>query len=376
MDPGPVVTGAGSPPVFQSVAICELWAEGAGLKSVINKAQGNGAVRDEVAGSMDWFFRRAFRSTDDARAVAPVCQTTLAAAVSFEGVGVHTGRQVRLRLCPAAADHGIVFRRMDLGGVMIPARWNVVILSPLNTRIADRDGNSVSTIEHLMAALAGTGVHNALVEIDGPEVPIMDGSSAPFVRSILAAGLARLTAPLSVIEVLTEVTVSDGKGTAALAPATSLQIDFEIDFPDAAIGRQALVRDLRNGAFVRDLCDSRTFCRRSDVERLRSEGLALGGTYENAVVVEGDKVLTPGGLRHRDEAVRHKMLDVLGDLALAGAPILGRYTGRRAGHALTNSLLHALLADPAAWRRAPCGPAVATRLPGTGITPRDLARVA
>ncbi|MCC5974265.1 MAG: UDP-3-O-acyl-N-acetylglucosamine deacetylase [Rubellimicrobium sp.] len=306
----------------------------------------------------------------------PALQTTLAAAVGFEGTGVHTGRPARLRLCPAGADHGIRFRRMDLGGVTIPARWDAVILSPLNTRIADRQGNSVSTIEHLMAALAGTGVHNALVEIDGPEVPIMDGSAAPFVRGILAAGMAQLPAPLSVIEVLREVGVTDGKGTAALAPATSLQIDFEIDFPDAAIGHQQLVRDLRNGAFVRDLCDSRTFCRRADVERLRAEGLALGGTFENAVVVEGDKVLTPGGLRHPDEAVRHKMLDVLGDLALAGAPILGRYTGRRAGHALTNRLLHALFADRDAWRLVPCGAGVAARLPGTGITPRDLARVA
>ena len=304
-------------------------------------------------------------------------QTTLKSDVSFEGIGLHSGAPVRVVLHPASANTGIVFRRTDIAELpMLPARWNDVVVSPLNTRLTNASGVTVSTIEHLMAALAGCGVHNVIIDIDGPEVPILDGSAASFVRGIVEAGLTRLSAPLRAIEILKDVAVSDGPAFARLSPATTLQIEFEIEFEDAAIGRQKKTLNMANGAFVRELCDSRTFCRSADVDAMRANGLAIGGTMENAVVVDGDKVLTPGGLRHTDEAVRHKMLDALGDLYTAGAPILGRYTGTRAGHAMTNKLLHALFAQPDAWRWVDCDVKIAARLPGVGVSVADLAAVA
>ncbi len=278
---------------------------------------------------------------------------------------------------PAPAGHGIAFCRVDLPErPVLAARYADVVVSPLNTRLTNADGITVSTIEHVMAALAGCGVHNALLEIDGPEVPILDGSAAPFVREFVTVGLRRLSAPLRAIEILREVRVNEGEAFAALSPATSLQIDFEIEFADEAIGRQRKTLNMANGAFVRELCDSRTFCRSADVEKMHANGLALGGSVENAVVVDGAEILTPGGLRHNDEAVRHKMLDALGDLYTAGAPILGQYRGVRAGHALTNKLLHALFAAPDAWRWVECDHKIAARLPGVGVNSADLEAVA
>lgn len=304
-------------------------------------------------------------------------QTTLKSVVTFEGIGLHTGAAVTLVLRPAPANTGIVFRRVDLPDQpMLPAIWYQIVVSPLNTRLMNADGVIVSTVEHLMAAFAGTGLHNVIVEIDGPEVPIMDGSAAAFVRTIVDTGLTRLSAPLYAIEILRDVLVVDGASSAKLSPATSLQIAFDIDFADAAIGHQAKTLNMANGAFVRELCDSRTFCRSADVDAMRANGLALGGTLENAVVVDGDQVLSPGGLRHADEAVRHKMLDALGDLYTAGAPIFGRYDGVRAGHAMTNRLLQALFAQPDAWRRVLCDAKIAARLPGVGVTKADLYAVA
>ncbi|WP_019954050.1 UDP-3-O-acyl-N-acetylglucosamine deacetylase [Yoonia vestfoldensis] len=304
-------------------------------------------------------------------------QNSVKSPIVFEGVGLHTGAPVRVVVRPAQAGAGIAFRRVDLPGTpVIAALWQNVIVSPLNTRLANADGVSVSTIEHLMAALSGCGVHNALIDIDAAEVPILDGSAAAFVRGIVATGLQTEAAPLHAIEVLREVTVRQGAASASLRPATTLQIDFSIDFADVAIGQQHKTLNMANGAFVRELCDSRTFCRSSDVATMRSQGLALGGTVDNAVVVDGDKILTPGGLRHPDEAVRHKMLDALGDLYTAGAPILGRYTGSRAGHAMTNMLLRALFAQPDAWRMVRCDSNIAARLPGVGVSQADLVAVA
>ena len=200
-----------------------------------------------------------------------------------------------------------------------------------------------------MAALAGTGVTHALIEIDGPEVPIMDGSARRFVQAILKAGLRTLPGELRAIRVLKPVREVEGEVVAELVPAETLTIDFAIDFPDAAIGRQARRLDMVNGAFVHELADCRTFCRRGDVEAMQAHGLALGGSLDNAVVVDGAAVLNPGGFRRADECVRHKMLDALGDLALAGAPILGAYRGVRAGHGATNRLLRRLFATPGAW---------------------------
>jgi len=280
---------------------------------------------------------------------------------------------------PASAQYGIWFRRSDLtGDALIPARWDAVSDSRLCTKISNASGASVSTIEHIMAALSGCGVQNALIEIDGPEVPVLDGSSAQFVKTIVATGLQQLDAPVRAIEVLMTIEVTNGQATARLEPAESLHIDFHIDFADQSevIGRQDKTLNMANGAFVRELSDSRTFCLEKDVEMMRDAGLALGGTMENAVVVDGDSVLSPGGLRHDDEAVRHKMLDALGDLALAGAPLLARYTGHRAGHALTNSLLRKLFATPGAYRMVTCDKSMASRLPGVGVHRKDLPIIA
>lgn len=296
-------------------------------------------------------------------------QITLGKSVVFDGVGLHSGAPVRMVLHPAPAGHGIVFRRTDVkdANPRIAARWDRVTPSKLCTLVENDDHVSVSTIEHIMAALAGLGVTNALIEIDGPEVPILDGSSEPFVREIRRAGLRRLAAPLRAIRVLKPVEVREGEAVARLEPAPALEIDFAIDFADAAIGKQEKRLKMANGAFVRELMDSRTFCRQADVDFMRANGLALGGTYENAVVYDGDRVLSPGGLRHEDEAVRHKMLDAMGDLALAGAPLMARYVGNRAGHALTNKLLRALFADPTAWIWEDCTEAQAYSLPGAGV---------
>ncbi len=297
--------------------------------------------------------------------------------VSFVGVGLHSGRPARVSLLPQAANVGIWFRRTDLDDAeMIPARYDLVPQSRLCTKLIAEDGTEVSTVEHIMAALVGSGIHNALIEVDGPELPILDGSAAPFVRGILDAGIQRQSAPIYALEILKPVRVEEDGAWAELTPADGLEMDYTIDFDDAAIGRQQRIENLANGRFVRELCDSRTFCRRSDVEMMHQAGLALGGTYDNAVVVDGDTVLSPGGFRHADEAVRHKMLDALGDLALAGAPILGRYTGYRAGHMITNQLLRALFAKPGAVRLVECNSNQAARLPGVGVKTADLAHVA
>lgn len=305
-------------------------------------------------------------------------QTTLRTPLTFSGPGLHSGVTGRAIVHPAPAGHGVWFRRMgmDRAHSMIAARYHNVQHAPLCTRLANAAGMSVSTVEHIMAALAGCGVHNALIEVDGPEIPILDGSAIPFVEAIVDSGLHMLGVPVRVIEVLKPVEVSAGPASARLDPADSLSIGFEIEFPDAAIGHQSKCLNMANGAFVRELCDSRTFCREADVIAMHDRGLALGGTYENAVVIDGARVLSPGGLRHADEAVRHKMLDALGDLALAGAPLIAAYTGMRAGHAITNELLHALFADPAAYRMVEMDPVRAARLPGAGVTRADLSFVA
>jgi UDP-3-O-[3-hydroxymyristoyl] N-acetylglucosamine deacetylase len=301
-------------------------------------------------------------------------QNTLSSVATFTGSGLHSGLPVRMTVRPAAADHGIRFRRLDVADrdPLVPARWDHVTPSKLCTVVENADGVSVSTIEHVMAALAGSGVHNALIDIDAPEVPILDGSALAFVAGFLAAGIEAQDQPVRAIRVLKPVEVADGEATARLDPADMLEIDFSIDFEDAAIGMQTRRLNMANGAFVRELSDSRTFCRQADVDAMRERGLALGGTLENAVVFDGDRVLSPGGLRHDDEPVRHKMLDAVGDLALAGGPILGRYTGERAGHALTNRLLRALFADPTAYCHVDCGPQTLGKLPGVGVHAGDL----
>jgi len=305
-------------------------------------------------------------------------QKTLKSRTVFEGVGLHTGAPVRLVVYPASADYGVWFKRTDVPqrDAFIAARWDQAERSPLCTKLRNSAGVTVSTVEHLMAALAGCGIYNALIELDGPEVPILDGSAADFVSGFLATGIRELAVPSRLLRIVKPIEVSAGAATARLDPAPGFELRFHIDFEDSAIGDQSKRLSMANGAFVRELCDSRTFCRQSDVDAMHAQGLALGGTLSNAVVVDGAQVLSPGGFRHKDEAVRHKMLDAVGDLALAGAPIFGRYTGERAGHSLTNTLLRALFADPEAYVVETCSRAMAARLPGSGLHRTDLQLVA
>lgn len=306
-------------------------------------------------------------------------QTTVKSAVSFNGKGLHSGTYATVTVRPACAHHGIWFSRTDVAGGdrLIPARWDAVNRTPLCTKLENGSGLSVSTVEHLMAALAGCGIHNALIEIDGPEVPILDGSAVPFVRGFMQRGIRQLAEPVMAFEVLKTVTVTEGEASATLAPSDTLRIDFEIDFADAAIGNQKKSLVMNNGSFARELSDSRTFCRQADVDAMQANGLALGGSAgENAVVFDGDLVTSPGGLRYADEPVRHKMLDALGDLALAGAPLLGHYTGQRAGHSLTNTLLRKLFSTPDAVRLVECNAFMARRLPGYGLVWNEIPKVA
>jgi UDP-3-O-[3-hydroxymyristoyl] N-acetylglucosamine deacetylase len=302
-------------------------------------------------------------------------QGTLNTAVAIEGIGLHSGRMARIVVEPAATGHGVVFLRGDKGDARIPARWDAVRPARLCTVLEGERGATVSTVEHLMAALAGSGIHNALIRLDGPEVPILDGSAAPWVRAFLDAGVVKQPAPVRALRMLSRIEVVEGGSLARLEPCDTMEIGFRIEFEDRAIGVQERRLNMANGAFVRELSDSRTFCRQADVEAMRASGLALGGTLENAVVIEGDRVLSPGGLRRPDEPVRHKMLDALGDLALAGGPILGRYTGVRAGHALTNRLLRAVFAAPLSHVWVDCTGATGGKLPGAGVTLADLPRM-
>jgi UDP-3-O-[3-hydroxymyristoyl] N-acetylglucosamine deacetylase len=281
---------------------------------------------------------------------------TLKAPIGCVGDGLHTGRRMSMTLHPAAAGAGIQFRRLDLG-VDIPARFEFVTDTRLCTAIAHPGAPEarIGTIEHVMAALAGSGIDDAIIEVDGPEIPILDGSAAPFLFLIDCAGIATSAAPRQIIEVLRPVRVEDGRGAfAELHPNTETAFDavLEIDYPNTAIGHQSLNFRLTPEAFRASLADSRTFGLAEDVARLHAAGLALGGSLDNAVVVDGPAILNPGGLRHADEFVRHKLLDVVGDLALAGAPLRARFMGNRSGHALNNQLLRALFADAAAWRWA------------------------
>jgi UDP-3-O-[3-hydroxymyristoyl] N-acetylglucosamine deacetylase len=286
---------------------------------------------------------------------------TLKAPIGCRGDGLHSGRKISLTLRPAAIGTGIVFRRSDLG-LDIPARFDLVNDTRLCTAIAHPDAPEarIGTIEHVMAALAGAGIDDAIVEVDGPEVPILDGSAAPFLFLIDCAGITSSAAPRQVIEVLRPVRVEDGRGAfAELRPNPEAALDavLEIDYPNTVIGHQSLALRVTPESFRGVLAEARTFGLAEDVEKLRAAGLALGGSLDNAVVVDGPNILNPGGLRHQDEFVRHKMLDMVGDLALAGGPLRARFSGSRSGHALNNQLLRALFADASAWRMVGEAPA-------------------
>ncbi len=279
-------------------------------------------------------------------------QHTLAGPALCAGVGVHTGERVRLSIRPAPAGQGVVFVRTDIKDRdnRVPVSGEAVVATRLGTVIANAAGVTVSTIEHLMAAMAALGVDNALVELDGPEVPIMDGSAEPFVSLLDRAGLRRQDTPRRFIEILETVEVVEGDKRAVLSPSDRTEIAFEIAFDSAAIGRQRVDLELTAKTFRRELSAARTFGFVHEVQALRAAGLARGGSLENAIVIEGDRVLNPGGLRFADEFVRHKALDAIGDLYVLGAPFIGRFEGVKAGHGLNNAVVRALLAQPSAWR--------------------------
>ncbi len=288
-------------------------------------------------------------------------QHTLQGPAIFAGVGVHTGAYTRVAVRPAPTNSGIVFVRTDVTDRdnRVPATGEAVTKTQLGTVIENAAGVSVSTIEHLMAALVMLGVDNAVVELDGPEMPIMDGSSLPFVQILDRAGRRQQDALRAYIEILEPIEFVDGDKRASLTPSDHFEVAFEIRFPSAAIGRQAVDLTMDEQAFRDELADCRTFGFLHEVEYLRSIGLARGGSMENAVVIEGDRILNPEGLRRPDEFVRHKALDAIGDLYVLGAPILGRFEGVLAGHGLNNQLVRALLAAPQSWRYRTLAPELA-----------------
>lgn len=269
------------------------------------------------------------------------------------GEGVHSGCAVELILHPADANSGICFLRTGLADGrkrLIEARWSQVSMTELCTAIGRVDGETVSTVEHLLAALAGLGVDNARIEINGPEVPIMDGSAAAFVAAIDKAGIVRLAASRRYLRVLKPVRIEQGRGFSELRPyEEGFRLDVEIDFDSSVIGRQRKVFELDAARFRSEISRCRTFGFMADVKRLRSAGLALGASLENSVAIDENRVLNPEGLRFRDEFVRHKMLDAIGDLALAGAPILGAYTSYCGGHKMNVAVLEALFSDRSAY---------------------------
>jgi UDP-3-O-[3-hydroxymyristoyl] N-acetylglucosamine deacetylase len=279
-------------------------------------------------------------------------QHTLTVAVSCVGIGLHSGAHVRLTLKPAGIDHGIVFVRSDVSEFArrIPALASKVTTTQLGTTIANSAGTSVATIEHVMAALFGMGIDNAVVELDGPEVPILDGSSEPFIDMINSVGTRVLGAPRRTMEILRTVEVSAGNKVARLEPFDGFELDVTVDFKSRAIGRQRVVFDCTPKSFAYDLGAARTFGFADQVEAMQAQGLALGGSLENAIVIDGDYMVNTEAMRFDDEFARHKALDAVGDLALAGAPIKGRYVAELAGHEMNVALVRALLADRSAWR--------------------------
>jgi UDP-3-O-[3-hydroxymyristoyl] N-acetylglucosamine deacetylase len=274
-------------------------------------------------------------------------QRTLKTLVSASGVGLHTGRKARISLRPAPADTGIVFRRVDLASPTdIPARADLVG----DTRLASclmRGEAKVHTVEHLMSALGGLGIDNAYIDLDAPEVPIMDGSAAPFVLLIQQAGIVEQAAPKRFLRVTRRVQVTDGDKWARLDPYDGYQLSFSIEFKHPVIERstQSVSVDFAEASYLKEIARARTFGFMHEVETLRESGLALGGGLDNAVVLDEYRVLNAEGLRFADEFIRHKILDAIGDLYLLGKPLLAAFSAHKSGHALNNRLLRALLAE-------------------------------
>jgi UDP-3-O-[3-hydroxymyristoyl] N-acetylglucosamine deacetylase len=282
-------------------------------------------------------------------------QSTVNNPISCSGIGLHTGARVAMTILPARAGSGITFKRVDISGrqAVIEANWRNVVDSLLCSTITNADGVTIATIEHLMAAFSGLGIDNALVEINGPEVPIMDGSAAPFAFLIECAGVREQNTARSAIRIRKLVEVREGNRFASLVPADSFAISFDIEFPSPAVASQSHAIKLMNGAFKKEVARARTFGFEHEIAALRAAGLLQGGSLDNAVVVSGAKVLNDSGLRYGDEFVRHKILDSIGDLYLAGHPVIGHFHGSRSGHAMNHKLLAALFADASAYDIVP-----------------------
>ncbi len=275
-------------------------------------------------------------------------QRTVAKRVSCTGVGLHSGKPATLTLAPASADSGITFVRMDLG-VEIPAKNDLVVDTMLSTSVALGSAR-VSTVEHVLAALSGMGIDNCRVEVDGPEIPIVDGSAAPFVCLLQEAGVQQLRAGRRYLVVDQAVEIRDGDKLARLEPADGFVVDFTADFDHPLVTNQSFRVLLSDRAFEREVARARTFCFRRDIERMQAAGLAKGGSLDNAIVIDEFSILNPEGLRFPDEFARHKVLDAIGDLALLGMPVVGALTAVKSGHALNQALVRKVLADPACHR--------------------------
>lgn len=277
-------------------------------------------------------------------------QRTVAQSISIEGLGLHTGKNMRMKIHPAPADHGIVFVRRDLPRrIRVPARLDFVVDTTLATTLG-RDGAVVSTVEHLLSAFLGTGIDNALVELDGPEVPILDGSSAPFVRVIRSKGALVQPRPRRYLVIQRPFHLSDGDRRVSLLPCPEFVVSFGIEFDHPAIGSQFLQFRLLDGEYDREICRARTFGFLRDVEAMKAQGYALGGSLDNALVLDDSRVLNLGGLRYPDEFVRHKVLDSLGDLSLLGLRLVGHFVAHKAGHTLNHRLLKHVMDNQAGWK--------------------------
>ena len=279
------------------------------------------------------------------------CQNTIASSASVSGAGVHTGKPARLTVRPAGEGVGVVFVRTDVTdrAADIPALVTKVTTTELGTNMTNEAGVSVATVEHFLAACAGLGVDNVIAELDGPELPILDGSSRPFVELLEQAGIKAQAAPKRVLKILKPVEVRSGVKFARLLPGAGFTMNVVIDFTTKAIGRQEISFTMAPGAFARDVAWARTFGFAHQAEQLHAMGKGLGASMDNTVVIEGDAILNPGGLQAKDEFVRHKLLDVIGDLFLAGGTIEGLYEAEQPGHALNNQLLRAVFADAASF---------------------------
>jgi len=297
-----------------------------------------------------------------------VSQHTLRNSFTVVGVGVHSGAPAALTVRPAPACTGIMFVRTDVQGKnnIIPARWNNVVDTRLCTVLGNKAGVTVSTVEHLLSAFAALGVDNAICEIDGPEIPIMDGSAANFVAAIDKAGLSRQSEHRRVLRIKKTVSYQEGEKEVFLSPADQQYFGFEISFDNPVIGRQKYTHQLKEDAYRADIASARTFGFLHEVEALRKMGLARGGSLDNAIVVDGDKVLNPGGLRFKNEFVRHKILDAIGDIYLMGLQMIGHYHGVRAGHAMNNKILHVLFSQPDAFEIVELGAAAPRRIVPAG----------